>query len=358
MTERDSELQNLVGAGPDAFTSEAFLAFTEIPDSLRIETTAKTDGRSIDWMSLSYSIRKYSCPILCLVGFAGNLLTILILGRRKNRKKSTAIYLLFLAVSDTVVLYVGYFCEWILQMWHYDIRTVNGMSCKFHMFVTYLSLQYSSWILVLVTCERVISVMAPHRVRMLCNRQRGLVALVATAVAIAVLNSHLLIGVTHGYNPYNMRNCTGVSEQYMDFLVDVWTMVDVIVTFAVPFVFIIVGNSIIIMRLARTNRLRKHSLVKERKKHSLTVMLLLLSVVFVISTGPAAIYMPVIFPRLVNSFDESEMAIPHFIFDMVNILAGLNATLNFILYFLSGSKFRAEVKSFFCCKQHVRHELF
>ena len=335
----DSELQKLEGAEPNA-------------------TITKKDSLSIDWQALSYDIRKYSCPLLCLVGFLGNFLTVLILGQKKNRKKSTAVFLLFLAVSDFVVLYVGYFCEWILQMWQYDIRTVNDVSCKVHMFVTYLSLQYSSWILVLVTWERVISVTFPHRVRMLCNRKRVLVSLVTTAAVIALINSHLLVGVVHGYNPYNMRNCTGISEQYMDFLVDVWTLVDIIVTFAAPFVFIIVGNAIIIMRLARTSRVRKHTMAPERKKHSLTVTLLLLSVVFVISTGPAAIYMPIIYPRLVEAYDASQMDIPNFIFEMVNILAGLNATLNFILYFLSGSKFRAEVKAYFCCKQTVRHELF
>ena len=331
-------------------------------DSVNIAVTNKTvysqHDAGVDWLLVAYVIRQYSCPILFLIGFAGNLLTSLILGQKRNRKSSMAVFLLVLAMSDTIVLFVGYFCEWILLIWNYDIRAINGFTCKLSMFLTYFSLQYSSWILVIVTIERAVGVVVPYKVRVLCSRKRGIILPTVTAALLGLANGHFLVGVVSGYNPYNMRNCTVVSDKYMEFLVDEWAKFDFIISFATPFVFIVAGNTIMIFKLTRTARQRKHLVASEPKNSSLTLMLLLLSVVFIVCTGPSAIYSPLIFPKLVETLDISEMAIPIFLFDIFNILAGLNATLNFVLYFLSGSKFRKEVKAFFCCKKTQRQGIF
>ena len=92
---------------------------------------------------------------------------------------------------------------------------------------------------------------------------------------------------------------------------------------------------------------------------TLTAMLILLSIVFIICTGPGAIYIPLVFPKVYHETgDRSQIPVAMFLYGLLNCLSGLNASLNFLLYFLSGSKFRKEVKRFFTCKENSRTKVF
>ena len=120
-------------------------------------TSAPTNAY-IHLEEISVTVRKICDPVLFLVGTIGNLLTILVLSQNKNRRTTTAIFLIFLAISDIMILFTSYFSEWLYVMWSFGFRQVNNVLCKLHVFLTYYSLQFSSWTLVIVTCERVISV--------------------------------------------------------------------------------------------------------------------------------------------------------------------------------------------------------
>ena len=168
------------------------------------------------------------------MGFSGNFLTILILSQKRNRKESTALFLIVLAVSDTVVLFEGYLCSVISSIFHFDFQAMNDTSCKIHMFLTYYSLQYSSWILVLVTSERVLSVMKPYKARIICARKRAITSLAITGTILVVLNGHLIYGTINENHPNFVRNCTLIPGQYMEFAFNIWTKIDFAITFAMP----------------------------------------------------------------------------------------------------------------------------
>ena len=87
----------------------------------------------------------------------------------------------------------------------------------------------------------------------------------------------------------------------------------------------------------------------EQKDTSLTVTLLLLNIMFIVSVGPLSIHL-FLYTFLFEISNENEWAMFYFILELLNIVAGLNASINFVLYFLCGSKFRAEVKALLCCK--------
>ena len=243
-----------------------------------------------------------------------------------------------------------------MVIWTFDVRSVNGFLCKFHVFLTYFSMQFSSWILVLITAERCFSVLVPHKVRLWCWRRNGLMCLLCFVFVLVLLNGHFLVGMVHEYNPTTSRYCAGISQGYIHFLNTFWPKIDMFVTFATPFIIIITGNMIIIVKLAASARRRKHMIASDRNKtSSLTTVLLLLNTVFIISMGPSAVYM-IMFPYLVAG--DADLETVYFVFDIVNLIAGLNASLNFILYVASGSKFRGELKALLCCKTTERPGAF
>ena len=342
-------------------TSGFLFNFTYFTDSSKGTTPPPPNGTNsyLYLLDISKNIKKFCLPTLFVVGTIGNLLTVLILSLKKNRSTSTAMFLLFLAVSDIMILFTSYLSEWMVIMWNFNFREVNSALCKLHVFLTYFSLQFSSWILVLVTCERVVSVINPTQVRIICNRRRGMCGLGIIAIFITLLNGHWLVGLVHEYNTYTMTYCAGSSQGYITFLNEAWPIVDFCVTFAFPFLIIMTGNAIIILKLTRATRARSHMVASDKKKNtsSLTVTLVVLNIVFIISMAPASIFL-LTYYLTIESQNQEEITQGLFIFDMVNLLAGLNATLNFILYFLSGSKFRADVKAMFCCKQGHLHGVF
>ena len=314
-------------------------------------TTSAPINAYIHLEEISVTVRKICDPVLFLVGTIGNLLTILVLSQNKNRRTTTAIFLIFLAISDIMILFTSYFSEWLYVMWSFGFRQVNNVLCKLHVFLTYYSLQFSSWTLVIVTCERVISVINPTKVKLICSRKRGITGVIIMEVILALLNCHLLVGMVHEFNPYTKRYCAGITNEYREFLNDVWPVIDFCVTFALPLLFIAVGNTILIMKLSQVSRRRSHMVASDWKKNpsGLTVTLVIVNVVFIISMAPASIFL-ILFALAIETQDEEQITLAIFKYDMVKILAGLNATLNFLLYFLSGYKFRADVKELFGCK--------
>ena len=328
------------------------LNYTTVHNNLNTTTQGLQTAALSDLEVLAGYIRKICLPIIFVTGIIGNSLTIIILGQKRNRISSTSLYLLSLAVSDLITVIIGNLFVWIQTIWDFHIRDYNTFFCKVHVFFTYLCIHASSWILVLLTAERVLSVLRPHKVRILCCRRNALVALAITIGCLALLNGHFLVGMEQEYSYYTRRNCYGVGEGYINFINNIYPIVDFCVAFAIPCAFILVGNTIILFELAKMARRRKEMVASEQKTNSLTVLLLMLNVLFILSTGPASIYF-IIFPYLYDAASPSQIDLLYFIFYIVNVLAGLNACMNFILYFLSGSKFRAEVKALLCCRRNL-----
>ena len=326
--------------------------FTFFTEQNNITTSATvTTNRYTYLLDISRNFRKFCYLAFFLVGTIGNLLTVVILSFKKNRGTSTALFLLCLAASDTVILLTSYMSEWLTIVLNFNFREVNGALCKIHVFLTYFSLQFSSWILVLVTCERCLSVVNPAKVRLICDRKKGFVGLIVIATFLALLNGHWLVGLTHEYNAYTMTYCAASTPGYVKFLNETWPIIDFCVTFAIPCIILIAGNTIIILKITQASHARSHMVASDKKRNtsSLTITLIILNIVFIISMGPASIFLLTYYLTF-ESQDDEQITRGTFIFEMVNCLAGLNATVNFILYFLSGSKFREDVKALFCCK--------
>ena len=318
-------------------------------------TDAQTDQ---PYKDLINKIEKFCIPILCGVGTVGNILTILVLGKKRNRDTSVAVILLVLSVSDLIILFTGYFTQWLNLMWSIRIREIHDVTCKLHVFLTYVSLHISSWMLVLVTCERAFSVICPHRAKTVCDRRNTIIFIAITTAALLILDGHFLVGL-------GVQDETGfcgfVSDEYKDFITTAWTWIDFFVTFAVPVVFIIVGNTLIITFMKKNERKRSEMIVSMSRsmtrsisnsdqKSFMTHILILLSVIFIICTGPSSI-INVMLSYLLMAGDEYQDRVLLFVREMAFLFSGLNATLNFFLYILSGSKFRADVKSLFEFKQ-------
>lgn len=299
-------------------------------------------------------------PILLVLGTVGNVLTIIVLIRSKSRTSSTAMYLLALAVSDLLVLWTGLLRQWIKYMFDIDLRHFSETGCKIHVFFVYLSTQCSSWLLVAVTLERFVGVWLPHKVKQGCTPRIAAVIICLVVVCLMLLNVHWFYGmgmytILHENVTYQF-NCNPVYDHYLDFVGFKWPWIDLCVFSLVPFTILLLGNiSIIVRVLVSKHKTRRRiaplntaaSVQKDDKTTQLTLLLVMLNLVFFICTIPISIYL-IGEPKWIKKLETyHDLAVLRLWWAVVNSFMYLNSATNFILYFLSGSRFRQEVKSLF-----------
>lgn len=304
-------------------------------------------------------------PFIVLIGVLGNLTTILVLTRSTKKMKSTILYLLILAISDTVFLINTPVRQWLRFTLDYDFRTWGVFVCKTSAYLTYSTYHFSSWLLVAVTLERVLSVLMPYTVQERCNKRASVIVILSLFLTFFGLNSHILFGVGH-FQVGNIVYCQPLTREYIKFFTKTWPWIHFVVAFLLPFLILLVGNGIIIRQLRASQRERKRLSMadnetlksKNQEKRAVMIMLILLSAVFFISQTPTIYFLAV--PYYVNltrqlPCDRYEDYTYHndiiwFWYSVTSLLSYTNATCNFIMYVLSGSRFRGEVKALLCCQ--------
>ena len=299
-------------------------------------------------------------PVLFIVlGTIGNILSIFILCRKNIRKSTCAFYLIVLAVSDLVVLYSGLLRQWINTTFHADIRQVSDGMCKFNTWLVYMSLDFSAWILVAVTAERVALVWFPHSAKSKCTKRSAAWIIGSILLFLMGINGHILYGlhlVTTSVNGTTIDTCTFISDDYEYFFDNAWPWIDFSIFCGLPFSCLLTGNILIITKVISSQRSTRRQISPQDPKSqggsqkspvsSMSIMLFTLNSVFLLCTTPVSIYLIgySYWHRGATAYDKAVLS---FSWAFVNFLMYLNNTFNFFLYCLSGTRFRNEVKCVF-----------
>ena len=306
---------------------------------------AKLSQPDLDEYSIARNIIIWLSPILLLLGTTGNLLSIVVMRRKKLRHSTTALYLTVLALVDTSVLYSGLLSQWIFMLKGKDLNSYSDASCKLHMFSWYFFQQYQSWILVAIAVERLLAVLLPHSFHLIFTRRSSIIILIVSAFLLLCLNSHWFwtFGLSQHKTPeFGIVHRCKMSIEYKTFH-KVWIWLHFFVMSAVPFVIMLISNSIIGVSLLYM-RYRKFTPGNTTHRTSvMTSVLPLLSVSFFLTTGPLAIY-TVLYTNLKLKFIIAgrgrgglEIA-----WAALTVLMYTNNVANFLLYCLSGATFRKE----------------
>ena len=325
------------------------------------------------YQNVSLFIWKTVPPIIIPLGSLGNTLTIIVILRHFRKMTSISLFLLCLAFSDLLVLYTVCLRHWIRNVWKFDIRSMSESGCKLHVFFTYVSMQLSSWLLVGVTTEKVISVVVPHRVKFICTSKTVKKVIGVIILLILGLNCHILYGM--GLKPTtNLGNydalCYARPGSYENFFYTVWPWIDFCVMFAVPFFILICSNIIIISRLAihkkRWRSIKGEMLFSGDKDNKrITFLLIWLCVFFFVCLTPSGVYF-IVSPYWRDGILEQEqyenvyydLEYMAFWYAIINCVSYLNATCNFIFYVLTGTRFRREIINLIRCKRSPADGVF
>jgi len=304
-------------------------------------------------------------PLVICIGLAGNILSLVVYLSRNMRKISASVYLAALSASDTIVLFVYVFPEWLKHgtSHFFDPTYVVFLQkegvCQTIVYVQYVSRFLSSWFVVFFTIERCIGVCFPLRRKEICNSKTAhKIVIVTTLLSLFLcLFKPFLSEVT--YNTVNKTPlCTSTkSMQHVSFVLD--SIFGIIISF-IPFILITCLNLLIIRKLFISRvQTRKIRVVTQESKIRLefTFILLGISICFVALNLP---YYVAWFKRYwttsikIDTTTYSALKEQHNriqsldnILHITRAIFYVNYSINFFLYAVTGAYFRKELRFVF-----------
>ena len=300
-------------------------------------------------------------PIIVL-GFIGNILSLLVWVKIRRCRTSTACFLACLAIADLVALITG-INLWMAYVVNTDLRFTSRFSCKFLVYLDFASQFASAWIVVLVTVERAIAACLPFKYKII---RRPEVALGVTFVTVVVMLFFCLVFLvsadivsvpTTGNS--TMDVCLFTDDSSLVKAEVAWFYAELATHFAIPFVIIVICNVCILVKTVMLAFTRFKYLAGKQKGttkdsgvlKSIPFRAVLLSIAFCIGVGPIHIYgyketlqfkLPIeaeVDGRRIDGVDSVYMTFV--------ILLYLNNAINFLLYCAIGSGFRKDIVKIF-----------
>lgn len=295
------------------------------------------------------NVWKICAPILLVFGTFGNCMSIIVLQRPTIRKYVGSIYLIALAATDLVVLYTGLLREWLLHAFDFDIRLNNNVTCKILTWILYSSLYISAWILIAVTFERLFLVWFPGKMKTIHTKRVAIGNILVIGMILLLFNLHIPINYT--INDIKEKQiCSANFENGAAFELDRLSLsvMDLVLFCIIPAVALMVGNILICIKVFRSKRkiVRQVSISSKLNKFnhakfsSMTITLVFINAVFLVCNVPSSIF-------LIKNSQGSCKRIDAIIWCVVNFPVYINNSVNFLLYVISGRKFREEIKQMF-----------
>lgn len=365
-----------------SFASNAGL-FPNTPDLDTSTFTLPTALQMTDYLEyrISVGLVKYVSPIILIVGTFGNVMSFAVLRTRAFRGCPVAFTLSALAIVDTSVLYTSLLRQWLLSLTdkELDVRVVFwSVGCKVHMLLTYYLQQLSSWTLVVLTVERSCCVCLPLLAKTFCTRFKVRLLWAAIVLLLLFINAHFLWTAEYALQPRNeWVNETSlicyIGPRFHAFFYDVWYWLDFTLVSVLPFIFILTGNIVIIASIVRGAKFRlelhqhpvsssaaaattSKAIPRYSTMTSSTAMLIGVSAMFFLTTTPSTVYFLLADQFLSNPSAQCEARV-QLAFAATNLLYYTNNAVNFLLYCLTGTRFRRALVSVFQKRSNEAAEL-
>ena len=318
---------------------------------------------------LSHKIYLYSSLIFMLLGFAGNVLSMLVFSSKDMRVVSSNVYLLVLAISDTLYLLsvflsknLTYIRCMFFRQWPIDIYNQSTFFCKLIQYVQDFFSNYSTCVILAFTVERYVAVYRPIKFKELYTVRRARVTCLVVFLVIATYIAPYHVMYMYRYQKFNV--CTVLISEEKKFTI--LFGVEALIFRIVPVFIITILNVFIILRVSHVTKMsrRRRSMTysarngngtrkklprsrKDDRSLQLTLMLILVSTSYVLT------YLPVLVHFIIWKLQRSQLVAV----DQDAMLIARNYTcalyiagfaINFFLYTMSGRVFREQLEVVLC----------
>ncbi len=281
--------------------------------------------------SMGTTVFTYYPLCLTCVTTVLNSLTIIILYQKVFRLRPTIRYMRAMAFVDMFLLYGWNLDHFFRLKFGFEVDRLTVVSCKLSTYLNHFLSQSSAWLRVWMCIDQFCT-LNQVRQRLAVHQHRRVISfIVFTFITIALINIHLPIFSCYSYN--NGTKIAGGSLYFR--LYPAWNYINLALYNIIPFILMLVFNTLIIRHLILIKR--TSTLQKSRIRHSsISIPILLSTFLFCIMTTPPAIIFA-FFHKQVNSEIFRSL--------LLSLLDSVKYTyhsLPFFLYFITLIEFRIE----------------
>ncbi len=306
---------------------------------------------TIPELELEMKMKFYENHIMLILGSIGNILTMIVFSQPGLKTSPISLGFICLALADTTYIWTELLLTVIEFHTGLYIITLNNTTCILYSYFIYLSRMYSAWVLSFISVERLSAVIFPHKAKLIFGSTRSRCIMFMLLLVCSSMNvSHIVCGclvIIYNDNGIELSRFCGYNDNFYQMFI--WPWIDFAFYSIIPFIVMITCNSIIITKITRS-KIKRHSMTEINKQmqksqtSSVTFMLISVSLTFILLTAPSRIV------TLIGYTDENYYRWRLFFVGTV-FLIHINHSVNFLLYSISGSKFREELVWLFCRKR-------
>jgi hypothetical protein len=295
-------------------------------------------------MAFDFFINYVFAPVILLIGLFGNIMGLIIVGKKKLVKIGPVIIYKCLFVSDNIYL-IQIIFTYMPYAFNFDPINLSNIGCKIYNFFSYGLDALSPWCLVYISIEKFISVAYPNK-RFIFKKNKNQIIYFILLFLFNILY-HLNI-------PFSMEifrvdfdnssscdfiNNNGIIINNMDLVNCVLAPIFLMILFSLLLI-------IFIFKSRRRVHLNNSDREIERLKRDIkfSISLLSINLLFILLNLPFTIF--IVLPY----YDDDE------IFVTLSYICFLSYAINFYLLLLTNSLFRSEFYSLFLAKQHEKNQ--
>ncbi len=295
-------------------------------------------------------------------GFVCNTFSFLIITQQGLIKRGIWVYIAALAFCDNVAIIIdslGMINEFSDNPEGYleDFKANSEVLCKLLYFLFIVPWATGHYLLAIMSCERCLLILNPYRTPP--SPKRALLVVCALILVMVIgygIVTSLVMGIIHVEMPYlsssnrsfpvangsaSFRYC------YIKEIPNIFFYLDATLYLIIPMILIIIANICIITTLiVRAKNSSIHQYVtKVNGDRKITRMLIFVTVYFVLTASPNALYGVFLWPYFYENVQEA-FAYDNVIFNLLQSLYATNMCSNFFIIVASGKIFRKEAKAF------------
>ena len=229
------------------------------------------------------------------------------------------------------MLWLGPVNTWIYFYTKGQVDIYSTTNCKLGYFLYHFFMAYPSTLLVILSIEKFIALYFPFRAKSICTLPAARRVSIATALLFIAFDSQYFY-IVDLRNDNGVKYCHNVHAPQKYFSILLFTFTPIVHSFA-PFIIMLLANFAIIYKFMAAKYkggMTGKALSKSATRG--TAMLLTVSFAFIILTGPIAFI--TVF-RIIH---------PPYLPTCALLLEYVNHAINSVLYCISGSRFRNELK--------------
>ncbi|CAG2250351.1 unnamed protein product [Mytilus edulis] len=292
-------------------------------------------------------------PVVCVVALPANIISILVFTRKKMRS-STSIFLLNLAIIDTITIFnnIIYFIDVLLIEISFDIAEQTFVF--FYPYGHYIfnsSMTCTAWLIVAIAIQRYIFVCHSSKAKTICSIPRAII--LSIAISLTSFGTSIPYLCRYQENNIEITNKSYGTNQTL-VISSLWKnkmFSTAFTSFHYAFRSLIPIILLVVFSLLIVKRLRQCQFRKGKRKTALSLLMVILS--FVICATPDTVMSAV----LQTGYIEASYLIRG-IREIADFLLLVNAGFNFIIYSAFNSLFRKTLKEIVYRKSNCHCEKY